>query len=322
MILYENIISYEIDDRVEIIALNWKRKMGLYSRIKCWKQLRGILKDKIVISFLYSAIRDVVISTVFTKTKLVFSERNDPNNDPPGKIRKIVRNISYYFADAIVFQTEDQRNYFSNFIRKKGRIIFNPVKDDLPLCGPIKKKIVVSVCRLAEQKNLKMAVDAFKLFYSLHSDYIYNIYGEGELQDNLVAYIKSIGLEGKINLMGFKQKVHDEIKDAKMYISSSNYEGISNSMLEAMAIGLPVICTDCPIGGSREVIRSGDNGLLVPVGDTKKLYIAMNKVADNNGFATFLSKNAVKVRHTYSKERICEQWEQLIIKTGRKNDSN
>ena len=63
-----------------------------------------------------------------------------------------------------------------------------------------------------------------------------------------------------------------------MFVSSSDFEGISNSMLEALGMGLPVVVTDCPVGGARMVIKSGENGILVPVGDTQAMYEAMRSV--------------------------------------------
>ena len=133
IMLYENIIDYEIDDTVQIIALEWSRKAGIKKRILRWRQLRKLIDGDIVISFLYSAIRDTVIATLGSQTKLIFSERNDPNNDPEGKLRQIIRDISYFFADKIVFQTSMQMNYFRKNIRKKGIVIENPVLQNLPM---------------------------------------------------------------------------------------------------------------------------------------------------------------------------------------------
>ena len=83
-------------------------------------------------------------------------------------------------------------------------------------------------------------------------------------------------------------------------------------MLEAMAMGLPCVCTDCPAGGARAVIRDGENGMLTPVGDSHALYLAMKKVIENPDLAGMLSANAVKIRKTQSAEKITEEWMELI----------
>lgn len=97
-----------------------------------------------------------------------------------------------------------------------------------------------------------------------------------------------------------------------MFVSSSSFEGLSNSMLEAMAIGLPTICTDCPCGGARMIIINGVNGILVPNGDKDALAQAMAQVADDSKLAAYLSKNAMKIREDLSIKKIARLWEKLF----------
>ena len=78
-----------------------------------------------------------------------------------------------------------------------------------------------------------------------------------------------------------------------MFVSSSDFEGLSNSMLEAMAMGIPTICTDCPCGGAKMVIENGINGLLTPVGDKDELSAAMQQVADNSQIAHVVTSKSV-----------------------------
>ena len=97
-----------------------------------------------------------------------------------------------------------------------------------------------------------------------------------------------------------------------MYVSSSDYEGISNSMLEAMAIGMPVVCTDCPIGGAKATIKDGENGLLVPIKDADALYMGMKKVIEDKALADKLSHNAAKLRDELSLDKITDRWIELL----------
>ena len=97
-----------------------------------------------------------------------------------------------------------------------------------------------------------------------------------------------------------------------MFVSSSDYEGLSNSMLEAMAIGLPTICTDCPCGGARMIIQNGVNGLLVPVNNQQEMTKAMESIADNKAFAFSLSLEGTKVREVLSLIKIVAEWEKII----------
>ena len=194
-------------------------------------------------------------------------------------------------------------------IQKKGIIIPNPINGNLPerYFGERKKEIVTS-CRLHPQKNLKMMIDAFKLLADSYPEYKLIIYGQGVLEDELRKYISLLNLNNKVFLPGFEKNVMKKIVDSKMFVSSSDYEGISNSMLEAMGMGLPVVVTDCPIGGARMMITNNQNGILVPVGDTLALYNGMKKIIEDDEFAELLSNNAYKIRELYPLEKIAKKW--------------
>jgi glycosyltransferase involved in cell wall biosynthesis len=165
---------------------------------------------------------------------------------------------------------------------------------------------------LSPQKNIPLLIDAFEMLLKDHTDYILRVYGEGPEKDNLKAYIKEKHLEDKAFIEDFASDIHERIKDAAMFVSTSDFEGLSNSMLEAMGIGLPVVCTDCPCGGAKMVIEDGVNGLLTPVGDGKAMYLAMKKILDDKNLANTLSANAKKVRNEYSRESIVEKWYELL----------
>ena len=123
---------------------------------------------------------------------------------------------------------------------------------------------------------------------------------------------KTLGIEDRVIFEGFRNDVHEKIADATMFVMSSDYEGLSNALLEAMAMGLPCISTDSPPGGARMVIKNGQNGLLVPVGNKEKLMEAMDSIAANAEMAEKMGRNAAEMRDLLSEERICSQWEKLI----------
>ena len=83
-------------------------------------------------------------------------------------------------------------------------------------------------------------------------------------------------------------------------------------MLEALAMGIPSIVTDCPIGGARMVIRDGINGLLVPVGDENAMAEAIKQVLSDNAFAESIGKEAYKLKSELPVERIADKWLEII----------
>ena len=107
---------------------------------------------------------------------------------------------------------------------------------------------------------------------------------------------------------GFCEDILQKIRTYSMYVLSSDYEGISNSLMEAMALGLPCISTDCPIGGSRLCIQDEGNGRLIPAGDCKTLQDAMEWIAQDKERAEEMGKRAVEIRERFSEKTICEEW--------------
>ena len=121
-----------------------------------------------------------------------------------------------------------------------------------------------------------------------------------------------MGLSDRVVLYGHTTNIHQKINNASLFVSSSNYEGISNSMLEAIALGIPSICTDCPAGGAREIIDSEINGILVPVGDRQAMAIAMRKLLNDTSLAESISNEGIKLRETISVSEISKKWDEAI----------
>ena len=113
--------------------------------------------------------------------------------------------------------------------------------------------------------------------------------------------------------MGYVSNMPEQLEKASMFVLSSNYEGMPNALMEAMAMGLPCISTDCPAGGSAFLIKDGENGLLVPVADKDSMIAAMQRILRDDSFAVSLGDNARKVIDRLSPENIYSQWERFIM---------
>ena len=260
----------------------------------------------VVLSFMVIPIFTSLFALRGLKNRLVIFEFNNPDvqYNTAEKRRFLRKYIAR--ADTGIFQTEDQKKYYSPFAMKKF-VIPNPLfSAQLPdkFTGR-RQKTIVNFCRLSRPKNLPLLIDAFLLFHGDCPEYRLAIYGDGDLRDSLLEYINSKNASDFITLYHSTTDIHNIVKDSAMFVSSSDWEGISNSMLEAMAIGLPVICTDCPAGGARMMIEDGVNGLLTPVGDSNAMYLAMKRLAENPVFAASLAENAVKIRDRLDPEKIC-----------------
>ena len=312
ILLKEPQIDYELPEDVQIIFLDFKPNRTVSEYISRIKKLRNAITGDVVISFLYSAIRDTAVSILGKDKVLIVSERNDPSSYPEDIVNRTIRTISYYFANAVVFQTTYAKNYFPRSLQKRGVVISNPVKKDLPDYDiENADNIVIAAGRLVPQKNFSMLIRAFAKLHRNFPEYTLAIYGDGYLEDDLKKLAEELNIRQNVKFSGFIKNIHEKMSHSKIYVSSSNWEGISNSMLEAMAIGVPSVCTDCPAGGAKETIINGNNGLLVPINDEEKFYQAMYKILADKEYAKKLSENAKNIRESHSEEKIFKKWLEL-----------
>ena len=270
-------------------------------------------KDATIVALSISADCFAALFGLTIKNKIVLSERNDPAQYPESRVYRCFRNFCFYFADVCVFQTEDAKKYFSKRIQNKGVVIPNPINCNIPhFSRDNVEKIIISTGRLKRQKNFPLLINAFALFSKDFPDYQLNIYGNGDLLDELRSLAKKQHVSEKVRFYEFVDDIWPIMAKASMFVMSSDYEGISNSMLEAMAIGIPTICTDCPVGGARLMIENGVNGLLVPVGDVDALANAMKRIAEDKRLALSLGNNGKKIRGKYPIAEIARRWIEVM----------
>ncbi|MBQ7976254.1 MAG: glycosyltransferase, partial [Clostridia bacterium] len=221
-----------------------------------------------------------------------------------------MRKIFYPFASGYVFQTKMAASFFSKKIQEKGCVIPNPLdtnKIPLPYLGE-RKRVIVSAGRLDNQKNFKLLIDSFAEFYKTHPDYSLRIYGEGNLRNELEVYAESVLGTENWSMPGRNLGWLNESYDCAMFVLSSDYEGMPNALIEAMAAGIPCISTDCPSGGSAELIINNKNGILVPVGNKKAIFDAMCELSKDKELAKRLSINAVELKVRLSLDKIAKEW--------------
>lgn len=256
---------------------------------------------------------NIIVSSlgVFSKRKTIISERNAPKQVQIKGIMKVLRKLFYPFADCVVFQTEGARNDSPSNISKKGIVIPNPVKSDLPRNVPT-EHIICAAARLSAEKNYNLLINSFAEIVKSHPEYKLSIFGQGIMENELKEYVASLNLDDKIIFEGYCTDVHDRMKNAEIFVLSSDYEGLPNSLLEAMAMGFAVISTDCPPGGPRSLIENGKNGLLVPVGDKNAMIDAMLRYIDDSEFRKSAGELALEVNDVYSVEKITSAWQKCI----------
>lgn len=283
------------------------------------KMLRKVLKKEVpdlVIAFGKSANYRAVPAAKGICPVLV-SVRNDPKVDYAGRVNALFCRRFLYKADGCVFQTQEAKEFFSLKLQRKSRIILNPINEkylhvDVPAA---RRNVIVNVARIAAQKNQVLLIRAFAGLTQRLPDYELHIYGSDSgdgTKKALDQVIEELHLEEKVVFCGSSDRLEQEIADCALFVLSSDYEGLPNALMEAMAMEMPVIATDCPCGGAAMVIKDGVNGLLVPVGDCPSLTAEMEKILGDPEYARRIGTKAGEIREIANGDVIYGQWKDYV----------
>lgn len=168
-----------------------------------------------------------------------------------------------------------------------------------------KKDRIVIVGRLHPQKNHKLAIDAFGLFLKKHPSYSLSIYGEGPLKNEIQSYIDSKNLSESVMLEGASSDVMTQILDAKIFLLTSNFEGMPNALIEAMCLGMP--CVSTPVSGAVDLIENGKNGVIVPP-VFSDIAVVLDELVEDEEMCFKLGVNASEIYNKLKIEIISKEW--------------
>jgi len=287
----------QVPSKVRVVDLGARRM--LHSLPGLIRYLRGEQPQAMLSALNHAnivAIWAKILSKV--KTRLVVSEHNNlsqsTKNAPfmRAKLMPFLIRFFYPYADAVVAVS---RGVAEDLIASTGlppekvKVIYNPVitpelftKADEPLdhpwFGPGEPPVILGVGRLTKQKDFPTLIRAFAMVRKERPARLM-ILGEGEERPNLEALVRELGLEEDVALPGFVDNPYKYMKRAAMFVLSSRWEGLPTVLIEALALGTPVVSTDCP-SGPREVLE-GHEELLVPVGDTNALACTILRLLEN-----------------------------------------
>lgn len=290
----------------------------MYLKEKYANKIYSYLKDKQECTVL-SWMTYTSISTCYalrkSRHRIIIVECTSPETEfPENHYMNTLKRKYYPRAQKIICQTDEVASFYNCFREVKKVVIPNPIIGKYPLrYEGTRKKAIVNFCRLSAEKNIPLLIDAFCLLHKDYPDYQLHIFGDGREKDTLKSYALKTKCSNSIQFFDFDINLHEKIVDYSMFVSSSNREGMSNSMLEAMAIGLPTICTDCSGGAARMLINSYENGIVVPKNDISSLYQAMKYIVEHPEVADEMSKKATLIRKKLSLEWIGSQWIKAVM---------
>ncbi|MCM1047899.1 MAG: glycosyltransferase family 4 protein [Clostridiales bacterium] len=334
-----NLANYLVERnwKVNILTMSDKKSTHfLHTNVKRYALIRKYERKSLIYNFLIRYLRlkkyieteeadcfivMLPITTVMLlslrrhiKGKVIASERCNPIYCPR-HIQIMIKMLANK-ADGYVFQTEENYKWYVPYINKRSKamIIPNAINEEFLLdCEKItKENRIVAVGRLSSQKNFPLLVKAYARIVRKYHDYKVFIFGDGAEKSNLEKLIKELNLENNVKLAGFTENIKDELQKAKIFVMPSDFEGMPNALIEAMALGLPCVATDCAGGGARFLIQHGINGYLVEPGNVEQMAHYMDLLLSSEELAEHIGNNAKKVTETLNPNRIYSAWEDFI----------
>lgn len=313
--------EYRYSDK--IVRLSLEENQLTQSRIKRnlsrITKLRQIIKSQrpdVVLSFMQEPNFRMLMATLGLRCKKVVSVRNDPTREYSGMLGIFVGKVLMpLLADGCVFQTKQARDWFPKRLKRKSKVIYNAVDPSF-----FKTRVSgvneywVAIGRLVEQKNYPVMISAFASIVKKYPYEKLRIYGEGPMHGELQELIDSLGMTDCISLCGQSNEIPSVLTDAKGFLMTSDYEGLPNALMEAMAIGLPCIATDCPCGGPAELINNNKNGILVSVSSEREIFSAICSLIEDRDFSESIGNNARIMMKENDPQSIFYRWQSFLFK--------
>ena len=323
--------EFALDQKVRRVHVGLTKEDENRSRIskmlrRIWYLRRFMKKEKpdVVVAFTRGVLYRALAAGIGTGIPVVISVRTDPVGHYDKKADKLRIPLLFPHAAGCVFQTEGAKAFFAPYLQENSRIILNPLNPKyVGVPEPaVRTKNVVQSGRLVDFKNQPMLIRAFLKVHEKHPDYTLKIYGP-DSKDGTKEILESIihenHAEDFVKLMGGSNTLEKDLADAALYAFSSDWEGLPNALMEAMALGLPVVSTDCPCGGPKTLIEDGVNGLLVPIMDEKAMTDGILRLIEDRELAERLRREARKISERANEDAVFEQWQTYLQECCKKN---
>lgn len=312
-------VYYTLSEKVQVVfAADFARPM--IGRLWRFRRFVRQWNPDVVIPFMTPVYCFTIFALLGLKFPIIASERIDPRYSL--MIKKMLRSLLLPFVTHLVVQTQHIKSYYRKSIQQRTSIIVNPVSDQVfesePTVSPEKR--IISVGRLFAQKNQKMLIDAVAALHAKHPEYKLIIYGDGPLRQMLEKHIKELKASDYISLPGRSSQVIHELRTSTVFALSSDYEGMSNALLEAVCVGLPIVTTR--VSGVEDLVQDNQGALVVAPQDLPAFTQALDHLlSDEKMQQRFAAYNRTQAEK-YRANVIISQWEQLIcqvIKHEKKN---
>lgn len=309
---------YPVDGRVNLLSADAPgRSAGAAGTVARIRDLRRLVVERtpdVVLSFLNYTNVVTLLATTGMEVPVVVSERLDPRVQPIGPVWGTLRRLLYRRVAALVVQTEASAEWFRTWLGDRTAVIPNPVLEPRFSGAPevdVHRPSVAAMGRLHPQKGFDTLLGAMAKVVRHHPDWHLVVLGEGPLRGELEARRDALGLAGNVRFVGRMRRPPDVLHEAEIFVLSSVTEGFPNVLCEAMAVGLPVVATNCP-AGPEDIVRQEVDGLLVPVGDEDAMAAALLRLIEDEQFRQSCRDRAGEIVERFSLANVLEAWDRIL----------
>lgn len=310
--LNKHIVFYPIHEDVHLSFAEDEVGSSIISKIIWLRKHVKTEKPDVVIPFMEAVYCVTLLALIGVEVPVISSERIDPRKSP--FVRNILRRIFLPLTTHLVVQTKDIKAFYPKFIQKKTSIIYNPVSETVfHLQDEPKENVIISVGKLDGQKNQKLLINAFARIADKFPEWKLVIYGEGRERDSLESLVSSFKsqVSSRIQLPGRCETVIEKMNRAKVFAFSSDFEGMSNAILEAVCVGLPVVTTN--VSGAAELVKDGEGGFVVPIRNGKALADSLRILLKDESLMHKMAQHNKATAKNFKLDMIVDQWESLIL---------
>lgn len=319
---------YPLDERVQLEYLADRvgsSSSSLFNKVRRFRALRSMIREcapDVIVSFLSHVNVVAVLVSWGLRIPVVVAERTYPPAMPLGNCIELLRRATYSRSKCVVLQTQRALLWLQKSCPgANGKVIPNPAAYPLPCGSPVvdpssvvssSRRAVVAVGRFSEEKGFNKLLTAFGSLISRFNEWDLVILGDGPGRESLETQRDELGLMGRVHFPGRVGNLSDWYVRAGIYVLSSRFEGFPNTLLEAMAHGLPAVSFDCETGPA-DIIRDGVDGYLVPPSEgAPGLARAMEALMQNEDVRQRMGQEAIAVRERFSLQRIMAEWDEVL----------
>lgn len=257
----------------------------------------------------------------------IFHTKHCMENPEKNTLKKLAkRMVNHRYSDCIIAVSKAVRRSMIGGGTDPAQIVvlYNGI-DMIPAPSAAEKKAILSsygvpegnlavgiAARLEEVKDHATFLKAAELMAKKREDVTFLVIGDGSLRERLEAEVKMMGLRGRVLFTGFVQEIERLEAALDLAVITSKEEALCLSLMESMSAGVPAVGTDS--GGVSEILRHGENGFLVAVGDAEDLARRMEEILADQSLYEKMSRNAKEwMKETFTAEKMAARLEKLYM---------